>query len=409
MRGMTETLTIGERVAYYRRRRGRSQEVLAGLVGRTPDWLGRVENNRIELDRLSVIRRLAEALDVTIGDLVAEPTLLSWTPDSGTRTVPALRAVLMDYRQVTPFLADPGNGNGEPPGLDALRRDVGDVFDGYQASRYGYVTGRIPLVLSDALHAARAASGADAARAQGLLALAYQAAASVLTKLGEADLAWIASERGLAAAEQTGGPVVLGSLFRSVAHALLATGRYPAGVQLTEAAADVLQSQLGQADPSLLSIYGSLFLTGAIAAARAEDRQSATAFLTEADETARRLGRDANHVWTAFGPTNVAIHRVSAAMELGDVQIAVDLGSRVHTSPLPVERQVRHALEIARAFSASNRRDEALGIVLDAERLAPEQVKHHAMSRNLVLGWVRARRGSMNVQLDGLARRLHLV
>jgi len=340
MRGMTETLTIGERVAYYRRRRGRSQEVLAGLVGRTPDWLGRVENNRIELDRLSVIRRLAEALDVTIGDLVAEPTLLSWTPDSGTRTVPALRAVLMDYRQVTPFLADPGNGNGEPPGLDALRRDVGDVFDGYQASRYGYVTGRIPLVLSDALHAARAASGADAARAQGLLALAYQAAASVLTKLGEADLAWIASERGLAAAEQTGGPVVLGSLFRSVAHALLATGRYPAGVQLTEAAADVLQSQLGQADPSLLSIYGSLFLTGAIAAARAEDRQSATAFLTEADETARRLGRDANHVWTAFGPTNVAIHRVSAAMELGDVQIAVDLGSRVHTSPLPVERQV---------------------------------------------------------------------
>lgn len=188
MRGMTETLTIGERVAYYRRRRGRSQEVLAGLVGRTPaDWLGRVENNRIELDRLSVIRRLAEALDVTIGDLVSEPTLLDWTPDSGTRTVPALRAVLMDYRQVTPFLAGSANGNGEPPSLDALRRDVGDVFDAYQASRYGYVTGRIPLVLSDALHATQAASGADT-RAQSLLALAYQTAASILTKLGEADL-----------------------------------------------------------------------------------------------------------------------------------------------------------------------------------------------------------------------------
>jgi len=77
----------------------------------------------------------------------------------------------------------------------------------------------------------------------------------------------------LTAAQQTGNPVVLGSLFRSVAHALLSTGRYSAGVQLTEAAADVLQSQLGQADPSLLSIYGSLFLTGAMAAARAEDRQ----------------------------------------------------------------------------------------------------------------------------------------
>lgn len=96
-------------------------------------------------------------------------------------------------------------------------------------------------------------------------------------------------------------------------------------------------------------------------------------------------------------------------MELGDVQIAVDLGPRVDASPLPVERQVRHALETARAFSASNRSEEALEIVLDAERLAPEQVKHHAMSRNLVLGWVRARRGPSNVALDGLARRLHLV
>ncbi len=44
-------------------------------VGRTEDWLSRVENNKIELDRLSVIRRLADALDVSIGDLVAEPKL----------------------------------------------------------------------------------------------------------------------------------------------------------------------------------------------------------------------------------------------------------------------------------------------------------------------------------------------
>ena len=58
MRGMTESLTIGERVAFYRRRRGLSQEVVAGLVGRTEDWLSKIENNRAELDRLSVIRKL---------------------------------------------------------------------------------------------------------------------------------------------------------------------------------------------------------------------------------------------------------------------------------------------------------------------------------------------------------------
>ena len=410
MRGMTETLTIGDRVAFYRRRRGQSQEVLAGLVGRTEDWLSRVENNKIELDRLSVIRRLADALDVSIGDLVAEPTLLDWTSDSGTRTVPALRSVLMDYRQVSGLLAGAGNGDGEPPSLDALQRDIGEVFDAYQASRYGYVTGRAPLVLSDAVRAANATGSADRTRAQGLLALAYQVAVAVLTKLGETDLAWIASERGLAAAQQADNPVVLGSLFRSVTHALHKTGRFQAGVELTEAAAVVLQPHLSsRADDALLSIYGSLFLTGAVAASRADDRRTTSAFLTEAQDSATRLGRDANAMWTAFGPSNVAIHRMTTAMELGDVQVAVDLGPRVDASGLPVERQVRHAIETARAYSARNRRDDALGVLLDAEQLAPEQIKHHTISRQLVLSWLRNHRGPRSVPLDELARRLHLV
>src|SRR5262245_27412474 len=105
MRGMTSGLTIGERVAWYRRRRGMSQEVVAGLVGRTTDWLSKLENNRLELDRLSVITQLADVLDVALGDLLGEPSLVDWTGDSGARTVPALRAVLTDYRLITPFTA----------------------------------------------------------------------------------------------------------------------------------------------------------------------------------------------------------------------------------------------------------------------------------------------------------------
>ncbi len=116
---MTENLTVGERVAWYRRRRGMSQEVLAGLVGRTEDWLQRAENNRIQLDRLSVIRSLAQVLDVSIGDLIGEPTLLDWTADSRTHTVPALRAVLMDYSQLSPLLAS-SEGDSEPPPRSAL-------------------------------------------------------------------------------------------------------------------------------------------------------------------------------------------------------------------------------------------------------------------------------------------------
>jgi tetratricopeptide (TPR) repeat protein/DNA-binding XRE family transcriptional regulator len=408
MRGMTEKLTIGERVAWYRRRRGMSQEVLAGLVGRTADWLQKAENNRIELDRLSVIRSLARALDVSIGDLIGEPMLLDWTADSRSRTVPALRAALMDYSQLSPLLAV-GDNDGEPPTLDHLAQRLDAVFDAYQQSRFGYVTAQASGLLQDTAAAARVTDGRAAEQAHELLAFSYQAAASVLTKLGEADLAWIAAERGLAAAQATGNPVVIGSLFRSVAHTLLATGRYRPAVELVDRGADALGGELGRGDPRMLSVYGSLFLTGAMAASRAEDRSTTNGFLQEAQEAAERLGQDANHVWTAFGPTNVAIHRVNTAMELGDVQIALDLGPTVDTAALPAERRVRHALELARAYSARNRRDEGLAVLLAAEQTAPEQVRHHFISRQLVLTWIRQRPRKPDPELAGLAARLRLI
>jgi transcriptional regulator with XRE-family HTH domain len=404
---MTTNLTIGERVAWYRRRRGISQEVLAGLVGRTVDWLSKAENNRIELDRLSVIKSLADALDVTLGDLLAEPSLLEWTPDSGRQTVPALRTALMNYRQLTPLLGMPTEG--EPSPLADLRSSVAEVWDAYQESRYGFATRRLPLLLADAMIAAQSYEGRDREQAYELMAMTYQGSAMVLTKLGEVDLAWIAADRGLAAAQQSGNGVVIGSLFRSVTHCLLSNGRFDSAVQLVTDAAGYLQPGLGDADAAFLSIYGTLFLTGAMAAARSEDRATTRTFLAEADQAAQRLGADGNHMWTAFGPTNVAIHRVATAAELGDMQVAMDLGPGVDTSGLPTERRTRHNLEMARAFSARNRVDEALEFILQAEAWAPEQVRSHYLARELVLGWVRNQRGRPSRPMADLAQRLHVV
>ncbi|MET9404636.1 helix-turn-helix transcriptional regulator [Streptomyces sp. NPDC002935] len=404
---MTTNLTIGERVAWYRRRRGMSQEVLAGLVGRTVDWLSKAENNRLELDRLSVIKALADALDISLGDLLAEPTLMDWTHESGKHTVPALRSALMNYRQLTPLLGLPTEG--EPTRLEELRRNVTEVLDAYQASRYGFATRRLPLLLADALIAAQAYEGRDREQANELLALTYQSAAMVLGKVGEVDLAWIAADRGLAAAQQSGNPAVTGSLFRSVAHCLLTTGRFDSAVQLVGDAADYLRPGLADATPDFLSIYGTLFLAGSMAGARAEDRSTVREFLTEADQAARRLGRDANHMWTAFGPTNVDIHRVATAAELGDMQVAVDLGPRIDTSNLPTERRTRHNIEVARALSAHNRTDDAVAMILEAESWAPEQVRSHYLARELVLTWIRNHRGRPSQTMAGLADRLHVV
>lgn len=405
MRGRTNNLTIGERLAWYRYRRGLSQEVLAGLIGRTADWLGKIENNRIELDRLSVITSLADVLDVSLGDLLGEPGLLDWNGDSGTTTVPALRAALMDYRAFGPL----GSGtDAEPTSIAVLRNEVGALWDAYQDSRFGYVIGRLPELLRRAQTAADH-HGGDQEQARRLLGLVYQLAATQLTKLGESDLAWIAADRGLAAVRPTGDPVVTGSLFRSVGHALHATGRYAEAVRLTEDAAGYLEPHLKHATPALLSVYGTLFLSGAMAAARSNDAATTRSFLAIADQAAGQLGADTNHLWTAFGPTNVAIHRVATAAELGDLQVAVDLGPRIDTAGLPMERRIRHALEVARAYNSWNRVDDAQAVILDAERMAPEQVRHHFLSRQLALTWIRRQRGKPSTELVGLARRLKVL
>ncbi len=408
MRGMTTHLTIGERVGWYRRRRGMSQEVLAGLIGRTVDWVSKIENNRAELDRLSVIKSLADALDVSLGDLLAEPSFMEWTPDSGARTIPVLRAALMNYRLITPF------GGGQPsidaPTIETLNREVSDLWTAFQAARFGYVIGRLPTLLGRTLAAADQSGVSGAAvEAQRLLGLTYQLAAVQLTKVGEVELAWIAADRGLIAARETGDPVATASLFRSVVHALLSTGRFHDAVRLTEDTAAYLQPSLSRPSAGVLSVYGTLLLAGSMAAARANDAGTVRAFLTEADDAARRLGSDANHLWTAFGPTNVAIHRVATAAELGDLQVAIDLGPRIDVSAMPMERRVRHAIEVARAYSAWNRVDDALSTLLDAERMAPEQVRYHVISRQLVLGWIRRQRGRPPQALVDLSRRLNVL
>src|SRR3712207_4101262 len=145
MRGIGQDLTVGERIAWYRRRRGMSQEVLAGIVGRTVDWLSKIENNKIVLDRLSVLRNVADALDVAVGDLLGEPTLLEWNSESGTKTVPALRDALLNYRQLSPFLPGPV---ADAPSVSTLTGAVNEVWSAYQDSRYGFVVARLPHVLA---------------------------------------------------------------------------------------------------------------------------------------------------------------------------------------------------------------------------------------------------------------------
>lgn len=76
----------------------------------------------------------------------------------------------------------------------------------------------------------------------------HHLAATTLSKIGEVDLAWIAAERAMQAAD----PLVLASAARSGTHALLAVGRFGDAVELGEVAARWLSPRMRVGDPAAL-------------------------------------------------------------------------------------------------------------------------------------------------------------
>ena len=94
-----------------------------------------------------------------------------------------------------------------------------------QSSCFGAMLSGLPAVLTDAGRARATCTVAEQSRANRLAALSSHAGARVLTKLGLLDLAWIAAQHGLQAAEASGDEAVIGSLRRSIVHTLQANGQ----------------------------------------------------------------------------------------------------------------------------------------------------------------------------------------
>ena len=279
-----------------------------------------------------------------------------------------------------------------------LASEVGVLWDAYQDSRYGYVTGRLPLLRPTPRPPPTYYEGDDQDQARQPARLgATKRAAMVLTKLGETDLAWIAADRGLAAGaaqrrtRSSPAPCSARSAHCPARHRPLHRSR-PASSKTPPATCEPDLEHAARR--ALLSVYGTLFLAGSMAAARAnEDRPRPATFLAERRRRRRRLGADANHMWTAFGPTNVAIHRVATAGELGDVQVAVDLGPRVDTPACRWNAAYGTPSKSPAPTAPGTARDDAWPSSWTPNRLAPEQVRHHYISRQLVLSWIRRQRG----------------
>jgi hypothetical protein len=288
------------------------------------------------------------------------------------------------------------------------------AWSSYQKGDLGRVVAALPGLIKTTQQM-EAASTDDVVYRRSCAAVSariHHLAATTLSKIGEADLAWIAAERAMQAADDADDPLVLASAARSGTHALLAVGRFDDALELGEVAARWLSPRMGVGDPAALSLYGMLHLRTAVAAARHQDRSMANELLAQAGCAADRLGVDANYWQTGFGPSNVELHRLSAALDLGDITEVIDSAPRINVDHLPVERQVTHLIDLARALSLVAKDDDALQTLLTAEQKSPGIVRHSAVVREVVRSMYRrapATAGKKSSLLLGLAERCRAV
>jgi tetratricopeptide (TPR) repeat protein len=252
----------------------------------------------------------------------------------------------------------------------------------------------------------RANSPAEAEELRNLLGNTYQAVSAMMGKLGENDAAWIAADRAAFVAEAQQDPLMLAaSLFR-MAHVFLSLGQIDQ-VQATAlpAIASLSTSAAEHRTPETWSLLGAFHLVLAVAAARDNDRAQAREHLQMADGCATEIGEDRNDYGTEFGPTNVALHAVGVAVELGDAGEALDLAARISPEQLSAERRARYLLDLAQAHAMRRQIGEALRCLQQAELLTPEQTRSHRVAQNVARDLVQLSGARPSTELRELAER----
>jgi transcriptional regulator with XRE-family HTH domain len=373
--------TPGERIARARRRRGLSQAVLAGLVGRSESWLSQVERGKRGVDSHAVLTRMAVVLRVEVDELTG-PDGGREEGQRGYKPAVQIEQAMTFYDAAVVSIGGRGpEGTGSVEHLHAMARAA---YQGYQATRYDD-TGRVLPALIREVEAASRAAGLDNPQMCAVRAVVYDTAAALLNRVGETALAWAAADRALSAAEQSGRPSL--------------------------AAAAALERTMRATDADALSVYGALHLAAATAAAAIYDRAMTASLLAKARETAEATG-ESNRMGTAFGHANVSIHAISAALQLGDAKTAIETGEALDLAALPAGctgRRTQLHLDLARAYAMRRQDAAAVNLLLAAERLSPQLVRYDAQTRGVITTLLGREHQPSTPELRPLARRAGVI
>ncbi len=355
----------------------------------------------------------AAARDTTTSPGIRNGSVVAGHP---ARTLDGLRSAVLDTPLPVPLSV----------GVPVTRSTVGVAAATvqahllYQLADYDAAAQLLPAVLTCLRN--RVDTGPDECLVGTLItrharAAAYIAAAKLATKLGDVGLASVTADRAMTAAKESEHPALVAATTYQVACAFLLTNELAAAEQILTVGAENIASvaanpRLNCCQEEALSVRGSLLLLLAIIAARRGDPNTAQNVLREASQLAEQLSCDGNWLWTAFGPTNVAIHQLSVQSRLGNAKEAARVAEIIDTDALPaVLRGRRSQVHLELSWAAAGQDDDALAVLhlLEAERVAEKAVMRNASARRLLSILLARERRSVTPGLRGLASRAGLL
>ncbi|MBM2614468.1 helix-turn-helix transcriptional regulator [Actinoplanes sp. LDG1-06] len=387
---------VGARIRARRLTRGWSVRFAASRAGISHATWSRIERGLQAADNRFTLGAIAEALECSPSELAGAPVPAA--DRQALAGVEALRQALIDID-----LSEPADRVAPP--LDDLARTVDLAESLLQACDYAGATRLLCELLRD-LHAETA--GPESGRALRLLCVAAHVASSSLRNLGLPADAWVAAERCQEAADAAADPVLRGFAAYTRASAASVAGSNQRALTLAERAADDLGRHVARTGGA--EVLGALHLMCALASQGAGRLDESRAWSSGAAVLAARTG-ETKTLGLFFGPTNVDIWRISIEVEDGDPGHAVQIARRTSPGALPVGlRQVFLYADTARALTQLSGHDrEAVRLLLNAERIAPQHVHRSAEVRDAVhtlLGRSRLRSGG--AELRALSERMQV-
>ncbi|MBF6250993.1 helix-turn-helix domain-containing protein [Nocardia farcinica] len=375
--------SIGERIQIIRTRTGKSRAVVAGLVGRSEEWLRDVERGRQGAPGLEMLLRLGQALGVRdLTEITGEHELMvGLSRRAGHAVVPAIREAIESV-DLTPAPS--------PVSPAELRARVDRAWRLWHTSPTPRADAgaMLPELIRDGRRALRTLDGQNRRTAAAALSAAYALSEQVLAWVADAPLLWLAADRCMAAAEIADDPVSLASASWVLGNVWRSTGREEDAYRLAQDAASLLEPRLDDAEDAR-ALWGACRLHGAITAARLGREGDALRGIDQAMGMARALPNGTAHPWTLFGTANAEFTAVSVHVDLRRAGSALDAASSVDPDAVPsVDRRARLWLELARAYE--QRRDwiGTLGALRTATAVSEESTSCHPIGRNLAAALV---------------------